>query len=117
MCLPDLILNGNKPDKTTTFNLGNGETRNISSGPTRFLGQTQSYSSFTTAREAGKHFSDELERQLNNLDSSLIRGEYKLWIYKRCLTPSFNFCLAVDAIPETTLKRMQASSLKQIKNG
>ena len=80
-----LILNENKPDKTTTFNLGYGKTRNISSGPTRFLRQTQSYSSFTTVREAGKHFSDEFERQLNNLDSSLIRSEYKLWIYKWCL--------------------------------
>ena len=102
-----LIFDVKKVDKTTTFKLRNGRTINISTGPARFLGQTQSYSPFTTVRETGKHFSREFERLLNNVDSSLIDGEYKLWIFKQYLAPSFNFSLAVDAISETTLKKMQ----------
>ena len=49
-----LILNRNKPDKISYHfqpTYYDGKTRNMSSGPTRFLGQTQSYSSFTTTRE------------------------------------------------------------------
>ena len=95
-----LILNRNKADKTT-FKLRNGRTRNIWLGPNscRFPGQTQSHYPFTAAREAGKHFWDDFERQLNNLDSSLIRGECKLltqvagqtWLcLKNCVSPLLN---------------------------
>ena len=50
---------------------------------------------------------------LNSLDSTTIRGEYKLWIYKRFLVPSFHFLLAVDAIPGCALMKMEALVTKK----
>ena len=44
-----------------------------------------------------------------------VRGEYKLWMYKRYLVPSLHFVLAVDCIPEAAIKKMQAAALKKIK--
>ena len=52
-------------------------------------------------------FLQEFERQIHNLDCSPIQGEYKLWIYKRFMVPAFHFSLAVDAIPNSILRKMQ----------
>ena len=54
------------------------------------------------------------EHKLGNLDQSKIRGEYKIWIYKRYLAPSFLFALSVDSIPESAIKKMQAIALRKI---
>lgn len=80
------------------------------------LGQTWSHCPASTRPEAGKRFLGEFEKQLNNHDSSAIRGEYKLWVYKCYLVPSFHFSLAVDAISESTLQKMQAYALGRVKN-
>ena len=52
---------------------------------------------------------------LDNLDTSPIRGEYKLWILRRFLVPSFHFVLAVDVIPESCIKKVQSQCTKRIK--
>ena len=102
-------------DKRTTFYLGDGKIRNIASGSTRFLGQTLCHTPLSTAQEAGKRLSSEFSRQLNNLDQSPIRGEFKLWIYRRFMVSCFHYHLAVDTIPTSTLKKMQANAVRKIK--
>ena len=90
-------------------------TRNIATGSTRFLGQTLGHSPLTTAQEARKHLFSEFSRQLNNLDKSPICGEFKLWIYKRFVVPSFHFHLAVNTITTSTIKKMQTNAMRKIK--
>ena len=50
------------------------------------------------------------------MDSSPIRGEYKLWILHRFLKPAFHFVLAVDVIPESSIKKAQSQCTKKIKH-
>ena len=80
------VYDGRQVDRKTTFYLGDGKTRNIATGPTRFLGQTLYHAPLSTAQEAGKRLPSEFSRQLNNLNQSTIRGEVKLWIYRRWFT-------------------------------
>ena len=66
-------------------------------------------------KAARNHLLGEFTRQLNNLDQSPIRREFKLWIYKRYMVPSFHFHLAVNNITESTCNKMQATTMKKIK--
>ena len=109
------VYDGRQVDKKTTFCLGDGKTRNIATGPTRFLGQTLCHTPLSTVQETGKHLSSEFSRQLNNVDQSPIRGEFKLWIYRRFLVPCFHYHLAVDTISTSTFKKMQANAMRKIK--
>ena len=109
------VFDGKKTDKATTFKVGCGMTRNMSSGPTKFLGQTQAVSATSTSCEAGKKFISSFQQELDNLDQTSVRGEYKLWIYKRYLAPSYHCVMAVDPIPESAIKKMKSAALKKIK--
>ena len=109
------VNDGRQVDKKTTFYLEDRKTRNIVSGPTRFLGQTLCRMPLSTVPKAIKRLSSEYSRQLNNLDQSPIRGEFKLWIYRRFMVSCFHYHLAVDTIPTSTLKKMQANAMRKIK--
>ena len=98
-----------------TFPLGNGSSRNISSGPTKFLGHTLCHNPTTTAKQSGKRFINSFLEKIDNLDTSPIRGEYKVWVLRRFLIPSFHFVLAVDVIPESCIKKVQSQCTKRIK--
>ena len=112
-----LVYNGRVVDKRTVFSVGSGKSRNISSGPTKFLGHLLGHSNSITITESGKRFTELFQMSLNSLDSATIRGEYKLWVYKRFLVPSFHFLLAVDAIPGCALKKMEALATKKSRDG
>ena len=81
----------------------------------RFLGQVQTSSLKLNTCKSGKRFITDFQKKLENLEQVRIRGEYKLWIYKRYMVPSFHFALAVNPIPETAIKKMQAADLMMIK--
>jgi hypothetical protein len=98
---------------SASFQVGSGTT--IASGPTKFLGQVQTLSLKSNTHESGERFITGSQQKLENLDQVRIRGGYKLWIYKRYLVPSFHFAVAVDPIPETAIKKMQATALRMIK--
>ena len=101
--------------KSASFQVCLGSTRNITTGPTKFLGQLQTSSQKSNTYESGKKFITAFQRHLDNLDKVRVWGECKLWIYKRYLVPSFHFVMAVDPIPETAIKKMQAVALRMIK--
>ena len=44
-----------------------------------------------------------------------LQGEYKLWILRPFLIPSYNFSMAVNAIPKSSIKKMEGLSLRFIK--
>ena len=118
LCLSvSFVFDGKKIIKSASFQVGQGSTRNITSGPTKFLGQLQTSSQKLNTFESGKKFISTFQRKLENLDQVHVRGEYKLWIYKRYLVPSFHFALAVDPIPETSIKKMQATALRWLSDG
>ena len=114
MCV--LRIDGRQVDRKTTFDLGDRKTRNIATGPTTFLGQTLCHAPLSTAQEAGKCLSSEFSRQLHSLDLSPIGGEFKLWIYRRFMVSCSHFHLALDTIPASTLKKMQANAMRRVRN-
>ena len=53
---------------------------------------------------------------LGKVNEAPLRGEYKLWIYKRIVVPSFHFLLAVDLITKSTVSKLQGCAMKCIKS-
>ena len=49
---------------------------------------------------------DTLKEALENIEASLIRPEYKLWILKNYLIPSKRFLLTVHTLTQTHLKQL-----------
>ena len=68
-----------------------------------------------TKTQAGKILLEAFSEKLSNLDKAQIRGEYKLWIYKRYLTQSIRFFLSVNPIPSTYISKMQKMGMKLLK--
>ena len=64
------VYNGKKIVKDATFQIGSGQTRNISTGPTKILGHILGATSKATTHESGKKLVQEFERKLENLDNS-----------------------------------------------
>ena len=109
------IYNGKKVLRNVTFPLKEGSTKNICTGPNKFLGHTLCHTLPATAKESGKRFMNSFLEKLDSLDTSPIRGEYKLWILRRFLIPSFHFVLSVDVIPDSSIKKVQSQCTKKIK--
>lgn len=110
------VVDGKKMNKLASFKVGTGVTRNISSGPTKFLGHLQGITNKSTTCEARKRFIESFQPKLENLDQTKIRGEYKIWIYKWYLVPSFLFALSVDSLTDSVIKKMQAAALRKVKS-
>ena len=85
----------------STFDVGDGVTKNIREQPTKFLGCVVASSPKASKTHAGKLLLEDFSKKLQNLNRNKIRGEYKLWIYKRYLTQTFRFFLSVNTIPAT----------------
>ena len=110
-----LIFNGRSMNKQRTFKIHQGHTRNISSTPTKFLGQTIGITIASTRVHASKGFSTKVYSALEKIDRLPIRGEYKVWIYKSYLVPSLTFNLAVEIISASTIKKIQSKATSYLK--
>ena len=105
-----------KPSKCRSFSIQSGSSANIpfyigdtripsiSEEEQKFLGKLLFFSgkseeTFTLVR-------DTLKEALANIDASLIRPEYKLWILKNYLIPSKRFLLTVHTLTQTHLKQL-----------
>uniref|UniRef100_A0A1X7UX59 Reverse transcriptase domain-containing protein n=1 Tax=Amphimedon queenslandica TaxID=400682 RepID=A0A1X7UX59_AMPQE len=106
---------GEKPLPHTVFNLNDGKTRNISSGPTKFLGETIGLTPTLSKRAATKKITKKLYDALCAIDSRPIRGEYKAWIYKSYLAPAIQFHLSVDKISAGVTKKIQRRATSLLK--
>ena len=82
---------------------------------TTFLGSTIGYNSWTSQKIASKEILALFSSSLTHLDCAPIRGEYKIWIYRRYLVPSLHYKLAVNAVAKTTINKMNATATKYIK--
>ena len=110
-----LVNDGKKMSRSASFAVGSRFTINITTGPTRFLGQLQTSSQKSKSCKSGKKYIELFQQKLESLDQVRVRGEYKLWVYKRYLVTSFHFVMAVDPIPDSSIKKMQAAALRKIK--
>ena len=110
-----MVFDGCEVKRKTTFKLGEGLTRSVTDGSTKCLGSLFAISPQATRKEAGKVLLESFSEKLSNLDKAPIRGEYKLWIYKRYPTQSIRFFLSVNPIPSTIISKMQAMGMKKLK--
>ena len=90
---------------TISVGVGGGRTSNIHEHHTTFLGSIVAHSSRHTTKIASQLFLEAFTSSLKKLDQTVIRREYKVWIYKRYLVPSYHFKLAVNAISSSTIKK------------
>ena len=67
----------------STFNVGDGATKNILDHPTKFLGCVLASSPKVTRSCAGKLLLENFSQKLSRLNDAQVRGEYNEWIYKR----------------------------------
>ena len=110
-----LVTDG-KSVTNATFTVGDGHTSNINDHPTAFLGSTVCHNACQTKRTASESFDKLFTSILSRLDRAKIRGEYKVWIYKRYLVPSLHFKLSVNPISTQTIKKANALATKCIKS-
>ena len=107
--------NGTEMVQDATIKLSKGSTRNITSGSTKFLGHLLGESLQVSRHAGSEKIRKKVKEALRLIEQRPVRGEYKVWIYKNYLAPSLFFLLAVDAIPESTIKSLQNSATRFIK--
>ena len=114
-----------KPSKCKSFSIVSGKPQAIAFdlGPDtlgtledenhKFLGSTVTFSNKQSEifKVINKHFED----RLKNIDSLLVRGEYKLKIYIDYLLPASRFILTVHTISATNIQRLDALSRRFLK--
>ena len=100
----DLVI---RPDKCVTLQFNgkkvldqcvdiiDGETRSIVEKDTKCLGASVASSRQKTSSIAKRRLKESITKALKSIDSRLIRGEYKVWIYRNYVVPSSRFLLAV----------------------
>ena len=84
------------------FHIGDTAIPSISEEEQKFLGKLLFFSG--KSEETFKLVRDTLKEALANIEASLIRPEYKLWILKNYLIPSKRFLLTVHTLTQTHLK-------------
>ena len=107
--------NGHKVDKRFKISLSSGDTQNISTSGTKFLGRYIAASAKQTSAISSTTVRSKFESALRALRSKPIHGEYKHWVYQYYLAPSFHFYLAVNTTSSTSIKQMEAMATKAIK--
>ena len=84
-----------------------GNTTNVAHKPTKFLGKILGHNLPTTRKAATDKLNNLLLSQVLSLDSSPIRGEYKVYILHHFILRNAQFYLAVDNFSQSQLGRIQ----------
>ena len=90
--------------KDIPFHIGHTRIPSIRDEDQKFLGRLLFFSG--KSEETFQHIKDTLKNALENIEASLVRSEYKLWILKNYLIPSKRFLLTVHTLPMTHLKTL-----------
>ena len=114
-----LSIKGGRVSSDCTFFLldGNGEKvflKTMEDDPHKFLGST-----ITHMNSPADHLlflKGKLEEKLSNVDSTLVRGEYKVAIYSRYILPSLQFHFTVHNIHQTHLDLLDNMAKKFLKS-
>ena len=92
------------------FSIHGGSTRSISNSATKFLGQIIGASASSSKKQSIKMLTIKLEECLSRLDTSLIRGDYRVWIYRNFVVPSLFFHLSVNSFSVSAIKKLQSKA-------
>ena len=90
--------------KDIPFHIGDNRIPSIRDEEQKFLGCVLSFSGKTD--DTFQLVKETLRKALNNIEASLVRPEYKLWILKHYLIPSKRFLLTVHTLTNTHLKTL-----------
>lgn len=115
-----------KPSKCRTFSIVSGKPtpvifsmdksplETIEKDPHKFLGHNITFNGkqSETFTYIEQYFSERLER----IDQILVRGEYKIEIYKKYLLPASRFLLTVHEISKTNLTKLDSLSHRYLKS-
>ena len=110
-----ILYNRKKLLDNSSVQLPLGRTSSIPTALTKFLGGYIGHSCSVTTKSASSRLLKTASNALGEIDKQPIRGEYKCWILKHYLAPSLHFYLAIDDIPEETIKRLQTRVNKIVK--
>ena len=88
----------------TSFHIGDNQIPCICDEEQTFLGKLLFFSG--KSEETFNLIHDTLKEALENVEASLIRSEYKLWILKHYLVPSKRFLLTVHTLTMTHLNAL-----------
>ena len=111
-----MVFDGKLVAKYSSFDVGDGQTTSIREHPTTFLGSTVCHSLQSSNRAASESFLKGFLTSLRKLDSTPVKGENKVWIYKRYLVPSLHLKVAVNAISVTAINKANTAATKCIKS-
>ena len=88
--------------------LSKGSTCNIALGSIKFLGHLLGESLQASCQAASERKNKRVSEALKQVNQRPVRGEYKVWNVSLIL-------LAVDAIPDPTIRSLQSSTTRYIK--
>ena len=106
------IVSGSSCDIPFTIDGVNLET--LKTKHHKFLGSSITYSGKQS--DIFEIISDHFSTRLKNIDSLLIRDEYKVKIYSEYLLPASRFILTVHTLSSTSLDRLDSMSRKYLKS-
>ena len=113
-----LSIIGGRVDGEKSFFLQAGSDKvylkTMEDDPHKFLGST-----ITSKNTPADHFAflkTKLEEKLENLDKSLVRGEFKVAVYSRYVLPSLQFHFAVHNIHKTHMDILDSLARKFLKS-
>ena len=99
--------------KDVPFYIGENRVPSIKDEDQKFLGKLLFFSNKST--ETFKLLESTLKEGMELIDSSSVRNEYKLWIYKEYLLPSKRFLMTVHTLTSTQLSKLNTLTDKYIK--
>ena len=95
--------------------LSKGSTRPITEGQTKYLGKLFDVSLSATKKAASKRLINRLTDLLTATNSLPIRGEYKLWIYRKYIISLLRFHLCVDAVSNGSISKSESIATRFLK--
>ena len=95
------------------FSVGDDQISSVGNEVHKYLGAVITKN--LTSSDIHEYLSSKLEKSLKNIDSSLIRNEYKLKVYSRYLLSSLRFDLTVNDMTYTHCKSLDMLSNRFLK--
>ena len=110
-----LLFDGKVTRKGPVINMGRGTNCNITKKVTTFLGSIFACSTKSRKRACNDQYAKEFTARLERLDKDPIRGEYKVWIYRRYVIPSLHDELTVNGTSIFITKRLNSLATRFMK--
>ena len=100
--------------KEIPFKIGETPLLSVKDEPEKFLGMYITYHGKTS--EIYQIIHDKLKSALENIENSLVRGEYKIRVFTEYTLPSFRYFLTVHSLTDTQLDNLDSLETKFLKS-